>query len=70
MSTHQPTVSVTLDALVIRIPWDAVATNRSGVLRRKRRFTVEDVLQLVEAGRLSHRLGKTRAVKSLEDLAD
>jgi len=66
MVLREPSVSVTSDALIIRIPWDAMSFRQA--LRAKRRLTVQDVLELVEAGRLAHRLGKTRSVRSLKEL--
>jgi hypothetical protein len=63
-----PTVSITSDALVIRIPWHAVDIEHAAVRFSRRRLTVEHVLDLVEAGRLAHRSGKTRFVRSLRDL--
>ncbi len=68
MAVPRPTLSVTTDALVIRIPWNAVEIGRAGMPKRKRRLTVDDVLELVEAGRLAHRLGKTRSVRSLKEV--
>lgn len=67
MAVRQPTVSLTPDALVIRIPWQVVQIGPEGSSRR-RRMTVEDVLELVEAGRLAHRLGNTRLISSLQEL--
>ena len=64
-----PTVSITSDALVIRIPWNTVDLGYAGAGVAKRRLTAEDVLEMVEAGRLAHRLGKTRVVRSLKELA-
>ncbi|MDP3722138.1 MAG: hypothetical protein Q8R91_01405 [Candidatus Omnitrophota bacterium] len=64
----QPLVSVTADELVIRIPWNALELREVGVQQPKRRLTAQDVLELVEAGRLAHRLGKTRSVRSLKEL--
>ena len=68
MTTQQPTVSVTRDALIIRIPWDSFDLRESQGPATKRRLTIRDVSELVEAGRLAHRLGKTRSVKSLKEL--
>ncbi len=68
MATRRPTVSVTTNELVIRIPWNAMEVGRIGAQRRKRPLTAQDVLELVEAGRLAHRLGKTRSVHSLKEL--
>jgi len=68
MTHRQPSVSVTNDALIIRIPWNTVDISPSRHARQKRRLTAQDVLELVEAGRLSRRLGKTRLVRSLKDL--
>ncbi len=68
MDSRQPTVSVTADGLVIRIPWrvvDVESTDKSG---RKRQLSIDDVLEFVEAGRLAHRLGLARTVKSLKEL--
>ena len=64
-----PTVSITSDALVIRIPWNTVDVGSASAGVAKRRLTAEDVLEMVEAGRLAHRLGKTRVVRSLKELA-
>jgi len=64
----QPMVSVTAKELILRIPWKALELSQGGVIQRKRRLTVQDVLELVEAGRLAHRLGKTRSVRSLQEL--
>lgn len=68
MASRQPTVSVTSDALIIRIPWGAVNIRHAEASSRKRRLTINDVLELAEAGRLAHRLGKTRSVQSLKEL--
>ena len=68
MASQQPTVSVTRNALIIRIPWDSVDLQESEASNRKRRLTIRDVSELVEAGRLAHRLGKTRSVRSLKEL--
>jgi len=68
MAIRRPTVSVTTEELVIRIPWNAMELGRIGAPRHKRALTAQDVLELVEAGRLAHRLGKTRSVPSLKDL--
>ena len=68
MAARRPTVSVTSEALVIRIPWHAVEIGRVNAQPRKRRLTARDVLELVEAGRLAHRLGRTRSVRSLKEL--
>jgi hypothetical protein len=64
------TVSLTQDALVIRIPWHAVnlGDGEMGRMSRKRRLTAEDVLDLVAVGRWAHRSGKTRSVRSLKEL--
>ena len=68
MAASQPTVSVTSDALIIRIPWGAVSLQHVHAPSSRRRLTIQDVLELVEAGRLAHRLGKTRSVQSLKEL--
>ena len=68
MAARHPTVSVTPEALVIRIPWNTVEIGSIPPQQRKRRLTVEDVLEIVEAGRLAYRLGKTRPVHSLKAL--
>jgi len=68
MSSRQPTVFATRDALVVRIPWDSLDLREPQITRRKRRLTIRDVSELVEAGRLAHRLGKTRSVRSLKEL--
>ena len=69
MSTaHHPSVSFTPEALVIRIPWDAMKTNPLNPKARK--LTARDVLEIVEAGRLAHALGRTRSVRSLKALLD
>ena len=67
MAHSEPTVSMTGDELVIRIPWKVVHVSNRG-LRPKRRLTIQDVLEMVEAGRLAHHLGKTRIVRSLKEL--
>jgi hypothetical protein len=66
MRSRQPTVSVTPEGLVISIPWRAVGLESSGPARRRRRLTVDDVLDFVEAGRLAGQLGLTRTVQSLK----
>ena len=63
-----PTVSLTADALVIRIPWQAVSFGQRGRTSRKRRLTADDVLDLVTVGRWAHRSGKTRTIHSLKEL--
>ena len=68
MPARHPTVSMTPEALIIRIPWNAVEIGRARTALRRRRLTAEDVLELVDAGRLAHRLGKTRAIRSLKEL--
>ena len=68
MAARHPTVSMTPEALIIRIPWNAVEIGSAGTSQRKRRLTADDVLELVDAGRLAHRLGKTRAIRSLKAL--
>jgi hypothetical protein len=68
MPARHPTVSVTTDALVIRIPWNTVEITRGRTPQHKRRLTIADVLEIVEAGRLAHRLGKTRSIRSLKEL--
>ena len=69
MAAREPTVAVTNDALIIRIPWGAMDVgNLLASHRAKRRLTVQDVVECVEAGRLAHRLGKTLAVRSLKEL--
>ena len=68
MPVRHPPVSFTPEALVIRIPWGTVDLGGVGSSRRKRRLTADDVLELVEAGRLAHQLGKTRSVQSLKEL--
>lgn len=68
MASQEPTISVTQDALIIRIPWGSVDIPKSEGGRQKRRLTIQDVSELVEAGRLAHRLGKTRSVRSLKEL--
>lgn len=70
VASREPSVSVTRDALVIRIPWNAVDIREPKPRYGKRRLTAKDVLELAEAGRLAHRLGKTRAVRSLKELLD
>ena len=66
MAARRATVSMTTDGLVIRIPWNSVEIGRIGL--SKQGLTVRDVLELVEAGRLAHRKGKTRTVHSLKEL--
>ena len=68
MALRHPTVAVTPEALVIRIPWNTVEIGSLRAKRRKRRLTAEDVLELVEAGRLAYRLGMTRPIQSLKAL--
>ena len=68
MAMRHPTVSVTPEALVIRIPWNTVELGRVTASHRKHRLTVEDVREFVEAGRLAHHLGKTRSIRSLKEL--
>lgn len=68
MTHKQPSVSVTNEGLVIRIPWNTVEMPASLGSRRKRRLTSQDVFEMVEAGRLAHRLGKTRVIRSLKEL--
>lgn len=68
MSSRQPTVSVTPEGLVIRIPWRAMDLGSSSPSGRKRKLTANDVLEFVEAGRLARQLGLTRSVKSLKEL--
>ena len=69
MVSREPTVAVTSDGLIIRIPWGAMAVGNLPTPHRvKRRLTVHDVVECVEAGRLAHRLGKTRSVRSLKEL--
>ena len=68
MAARRLKVSVTNDALVIRIPWNTIEIGRVAARWSKRRLSIQDVLELVEAGRLAHRLGKTRSVRSLEEL--
>ena len=68
MITRQPTVALTDAGLVICIPWNAVDITRPKSVSRRRRLTAQDVLELVEAGRLAHRLRKTRLLKSLKEL--
>jgi len=65
MILKHPTVSITSGALVIRIPWGAVNISHAEMRRAKRKLTVQDVLEFVEAGRLAYRVGKTRTVRSL-----
>ncbi len=67
MANSEATMTVTKKELIVHIPWEIVAQH----LRPKSyktRFTVEDVLRLVEEGRQAHRLGKTRVISSLKDL--
>ena len=69
MASREPTVAVTSNALIIRIPWEAMDVgNLSSSHGAKRRLSAHDILECVEAGRLAHRLGKTRAVRSLKEL--
>lgn len=68
MASRELSVSLTSDALVIRIPWNSLDIKEPKSPFRRRRLTAKDVLELVEAGRLAHRLGKTRSVRSLKEL--
>ena len=68
MPARHPTVSVTAEALIIRIPWNAVNIGTRTTAQHKRKLTIDDVLEMVEAGRLAHHVGKTRSVQSLKDL--
>jgi hypothetical protein len=68
MVTQQTTMTVTKQALIVRIPWDALVQHIKPKPYDKIRFTIEDVLRLVEEGRHAHRLGKTKAVRSLSEL--
>ncbi len=68
MAIRQPRISIVRNELIIRIPLNAMALDRASASARKRRLTVRDVVELVEAGRLAHRLGKTRSVRSLKEL--
>ena len=68
MRAAKPTVSVTDNALVIRIPWNSVAILESKLPLRKRQLKIQNVLELVDAGRRAHRLGKTRSIRSLKEL--
>ncbi len=68
MAERHPTVSVTSEALIIRIPWNTVDVGAAGSLRREQRLTIQDVLEMVAAGRLAHRLRKTRSIRSLKDV--
>lgn len=69
MAVRHPTVSLTEEGLVIRIPWHTVDLGALKGRKHPRHLTVRDVLELVEAGRLAHRLGMTRTVRSLKELA-
>jgi hypothetical protein len=67
MKRIAPNISVTRNALVIRIPWETFRESRSTRLLR-RRLDVKDILQLVGEGRRAHRLGHTRVISSLRAL--
>ena len=61
------TMTVTKRALIVRIPWEAVAQH----LRPKSRaihLSAEDILKFVEKGRQEHKSGKTRLIHSLSEL--
>ena len=67
MANGETTMTVTKKALILRIPWEAVAQH----LRPKSyktHLTAEDVLKFIEEGRQAHRLGKTRVIRSLREL--
>ncbi len=68
MTARHPSVSMTSEGLVIRIPWNAVHIGPPLISSRKRRLTAQDVLAIVDSGRLAHRLGNTRSVQSLKEL--
>ena len=68
MVTQQTTMTVTKEALIVRIPWSAVARHIKPKSHDKVRLTTEDVLRLVEEGRRAHRLGKTKVIRSLSEL--
>ena len=68
MVTQQTTMTVTKEALIVRIPWDAVARHIKPKPYDKVRLTIEDVLRLVGEGRQAHRLGKTKVIRSLNEL--
>lgn len=62
-------MTVSKDALIIRIPWGALSSRlKAGPKRRGLRLTAADVLRLVSEGRKAHAAGRTRAVKSLSEL--
>jgi hypothetical protein len=67
MNSGFPQMSVTKDALVIRIPWESLRSSLPAPTRQ-RRLTAEGILKLVEAGRRAHRLGKTKLIGSLREL--
>ncbi|MBI4678694.1 MAG: hypothetical protein HY748_14035 [Elusimicrobia bacterium] len=60
-------VTVTKDALVVRIPWAEVAHVLQAGGRRARVCAAE-VLEFVREGRAAHRKGRARLVSSLSDL--
>ncbi len=68
MTFQQPTVSFTDHGLVICIPWNAVDITKPRYTSKRRKLKAQDVLEIVEAGRLAHKLGKSKLVKSLKDL--
>lgn|SRR3989338_1113269 len=55
MVTQQTTMTVTKQALIVRIPWDALVQHIKPKPYDKIRLTIEDVLRLVEEGRHAHR---------------
>ena len=67
MANGETTMTVTKRALILRIPWDAVAQHLRPKFRAAH-LTAEEVLKFVEKGRQEHRLGKTRLIRSLREL--
>jgi len=64
---QETTMTVTKEALIVRIPWEAVADHMRP-RSHKSHLTADDVLRFVEEGRQAHRLGKTKVIRSLHEL--
>lgn len=67
MINKEATVSITKEALVVRIPWRMVVRKIEPRVS-KSQLSVKDVLSLVAEGRKAHKEGKTRLIKSLAEL--
>jgi len=62
-------MTVTDDALIVRIPWNDVAKSlRPKTRKTKIKLTVKEVLNFVKEGRAAYRAGRLRSVDSLDDL--